>query len=364
MVKTTLVLIIFLVYNGYINIICRYGKKEKVMNKSTKLYMIVPCYNEEAVLCETSRQMSELFLSMQNDSLISDDSRIIFVDDGSRDKTWEIIDSLTKENTVFGGIKLAHNAGHQNAVFAGLMTVKDECDCAISIDADLQDDISAIPKMVKKYREGCDVVYGVRNKRDTDTFFKRTTAVGFYKLMEAMGVKIVFNHADFRLMSRRALEALSNYPERNMFLRGMVPTLGYKSDCVYYDRHERFAGESKYPIKKMLSFAFDGITSFSITPIRAITALGTIACIIAVIMAIYTIASKIMGHANSGWASTMLSLWFIGGVQLLSLGLIGEYIGKIYKEVKRRPRFIIEAYLNNNGKTDTERSGQTNIEDK
>ncbi|MCD8390684.1 MAG: glycosyltransferase family 2 protein [Firmicutes bacterium] len=316
------------------------------MSNPTKLYVVVPCYNEEEVLNETSSQMLALFGDMQADSLITEDSRIIFVDDGSKDKTWEIIDSLTKKDPTFGGIKLAHNAGHQNAVFAGLMTVKDDCDCAVSIDADLQDDILAIPKMVEKYQSGCEVVYGVRNKRDTDTFFKRTTAVAFYKLMELMGVKIVFNHADFRLMSRRALEALANYPERNMFLRGMVPTVGFKSDCVYYDRHERFAGESKYPLKKMLSFAFDGITSFSISPIRAITVLGTIACIIAVIMAIYTIVSKIIGHADAGWASVMLSLWFIGGVQLLSIGLIGEYIGKMYKEVKRRPRFIIEAYIN------------------
>lgn len=317
------------------------------MNKPVKLYVVVPCYNEEAVLNETSKRMSELFTSMRDSELITNDSRIVFVDDGSRDKTWQMIHSLTKENDIFAGIRLAHNAGHQNAVFGGLMTVRNECDCAISIDADLQDDINIIPEMVKNYRDGYDVVYGVRNKRNTDTFFKRTTALGFYKLMQAMGVNIVFNHADFRLMSKRALKALSRYHERNLFLRGMVPTLGFRSTCVYYDRTERFAGESKYPLKKMLSFAFDGITSFSISPIRLISTLGAVACVIAIVMAIYTIVSKFTGHTDSGWASIMLSLWFIGGVQLLSLGLIGEYIGKMYKEVKRRPRYIVEAYLNN-----------------
>lgn len=320
------------------------------MDKPVKLYIVVPCYNEEAVLNETSEQMAALMDKMCGEGLVTSDSRIVFVDDGSRDKTWLMIDELTKKKDVFAGIKLAHNAGHQNAVFGGLMTVMDECDCAVSIDADLQDDINVIREMVIKFRGGCDVVYGVRNKRDTDTWFKRTTAVGFYKLMQVMGVNIVFNHADFRLMSRRALKALADYPERNLFLRGMVPTLGFNTDCVYYDRHERFAGESKYPLKKMLSFAFDGITSFSISPIRAISAMGLIACVIAVAMAVYTLVSKLTGHTDAGWASLMLSLWFVGGVQLLSLGLIGEYIGKMYKEVKRRPRYIIEAYLNNKEK--------------
>ncbi len=317
------------------------------MNKPVKLYVVVPCYNEEAVLAETSKRMSELFGFMSAGSLITDDSRIVFVDDGSKDKTWSMIDDLTKQSSVFAGIKLAHNAGHQNAVFGGLMTVMDDCDCAISIDADLQDDINVIPEMVKDFAEGYDVVYGVRNKRSTDTFFKRTTAEGFYKIMRALGVDLVFNHADFRLLSHRALKALSQYPERNMFLRGMVPTLGFRSTCVYYDRAERFAGESKYPLKKMLSFAFDGITSFSISPIRFISGLGAAACVIAIAMAVYTIVCKFTGHTDSGWASLMLSIWFVGGVQLLSLGLIGEYIGKMYKEVKRRPRYIIEAYINN-----------------
>lgn len=316
------------------------------MNKGVNLYVVVPCYNEEAVLHETSKRMLELFGKMKSEELINEKSRIVFVDDGSKDKTWTIIDELTKEHKEIAGIKLARNAGHQNALLGGLMTVKDDCDCAISIDADLQDDINVIPDMIKKFKDGYDVVYGVRNKRETDTFFKRTTAVGFYRIMEMMGVNIVFNHADYRLMSRRALEGLSQFPERNLFLRGMVPLVGYRSDCVYYDRNERFAGESKYPLKKMISFAFDGITSFSISPIRVISAFGVIVCVIAVIMAIYALVQKFMGHTDAGWASLMMSIWFIGGVQLLSVGLIGEYIGKLYKEVKRRPRYIIEAYVN------------------
>lgn len=316
------------------------------MNKGVNLYVVVPCYNEEEVLHETSKRMLELFGKMKSEELINEKSRIVFVDDGSKDKTWTIIDELTKEHKEIAGIKLARNAGHQNALLGGLMTVKDDCDCAISIDADLQDDINVIPDMIKKFNDGYDVVYGVRNKRETDTFFKRTTAVGFYRIMEMMGVNIVFNHADYRLMSRRALEGLSQFPERNLFLRGMVPLVGYRSDCVYYDRNERFAGESKYPLKKMISFAFDGITSFSISPIRVISAFGAIVCVIAVIMAIYALVQKIMGHTDAGWASLMMSIWFIGGVQLLSVGLIGEYIGKLYKEVKRRPRYIIEAYVN------------------
>lgn len=313
---------------------------------SVNLYVVVPCYNEEAVLPETTKRMLALFASMKSDGLINDKSRIVFVDDGSRDKTWSIIDTLAKEHTEIAGVKLARNAGHQNALFGGLMTVKNDCDCAISIDADLQDDINVIPDMVKNYMDGYDVVYGVRNKRDTDTFFKRTTALGFYKLMQVMGVNIVFNHADYRLLSHRALEGLAEFPERNLFLRGMVPLVGYRSTSVYYDRNERFAGESKYPLKKMLSFAFDGITSFSISPIRIISALGAIVCVISVVMAVYALVEKLLGNTGAGWASLMMSIWFIGGVQLLSIGLIGEYIGKLYKEVKRRPRYIIEAYVN------------------
>lgn len=318
----------------------------EIQMKSVKLYVVVPCYNEEEVLGETSRQMLILFDEMKADGLIDENSRIAFVDDGSKDRTWEIIKNLSEEHTEIAGIKLARNAGHQNALLGGLMTVKDDCDCAISIDADLQDDIHVIPDMVKAFIDGCDIVYGVRDKRDTDTFFKRTTAEAFYKLMNIMGVKIVFNHADYRLMSRRALNELSKFPERNLFLRGMVPLVGFKSTAVYYHRNERFAGESKYPLKKMLSFAFDGITSFSISPIRLISGLGAAVCVIAVIMAVYTLIQKLMGHTDAGWASLMMSIWFLGGVQLLSVGLIGEYIGKMYKEVKRRPRYIIEEYKN------------------
>lgn len=317
-----------------------------MIEKAVNLYVVVPCYNEEAVLYETSRQMLELFGRMKKDGLINNNSRIVFVDDGSKDKTWSIIDELADKHKEIAGVKLAGNAGHQNALYGGLMTVKEDCDCTISIDADLQDDIEVIPDMVKKFIDGCDIVYGVRNKRSTDTFFKRTTAQMFYKIMEKMGVKTVYNHADFRLMSRRAVEAFAQYPERNMFLRGMVPTIGYKTDCVYYDRKERFAGESKYPLKKMISFAFDGITSFSINPIRLITGVGAVACLIAVIFAIYAIVQKILGHTVSGWASITCSIWFLGGLQMVSIGLVGEYIGKIYKEVKRRPRYIIETYKN------------------
>lgn len=313
-----------------------------MINNPVNLYVVLPCYNEEEVLPETSKRLLELFDSMRKDNLIDSLSRIVFVDDGSKDRTWELISSLSSEYNEIYGIKLAKNAGHQNALLAGLMTVKNSCECVISIDADLQDDIGAIPEMVKKYQAGCDVVYGVRSKRETDTFFKRTTALLFYKLMQSLGVNVVYNHADYRLMSERALNALSEFPEVNLFLRGMVPLVGYKSDTVYYERAERFAGESKYPLKKMLSFAFNAITSFSITPIRLISALGASACIIATIMAIYTLIQKFTGHTDSGWASIMMSIWFIGGVQLISLGLIGEYIGKMYKEVKRRPRYIIE----------------------
>ena len=316
------------------------------MFNGVNLYIVVPCYNEEEVLPETSRRMLELFDKMKQDELINDKSRIIFVDDGSKDKTWVLIDRYSHEYREIGGIKLAHNAGHQNALLGGLMTVKDSCDCAVSIDADLQDDIIVIPERVRKFINGTDVVYGVRSKRDTDTFFKRTTAEGFYHVMQAMGTKVVFNHADYRLMSRRALNALAEFPERNLFLRGMVPLVGFSSDCVYYTRNERFAGESKYPLKKMISFAFDGITSFSVTPIKFISGIGAFMCFISIIMAIYTLVVKFTGHADTGWASLMFSLWLIGGVVLLSLGLIGEYIGKIYKEVKQRPRYIIEAYIN------------------
>lgn len=312
--------------------------------KDTKLFVVLPCYNEEEVLGETSKCLLELYGKMISEGTVSPESKIVFVDDGSRDRTWEIISGLCEQNNIYRGVKLAHNAGHQNALLGGLMTVKDECDCAVSIDADLQDDINVIPEMVKKFDNGCDVVYGVRSERKTDSFFKRTTAQGFYKFMAMMGVDVVYNHADYRLMSRRALNDLESFKEVNLFLRGLVPLIGYKSDSVYYERAERFAGESKYPLKKMLSFAFDGITSFSVKPIKVLWSMGLIVCVAAVIAAIYTLVSKFFGYTSDGWASLMCSIWFLGGVQLVSIGIIGEYIGKIYKESKARPRYIIEEY--------------------
>ena len=312
--------------------------------KDTKLFVVLPCYNEEEVLGETSKRLLELYGKMISEGTVSPESKIVFVDDGSRDRTWEIISGLCEQNNIYRGVKLAHNAGHQNALLGGLMTVKDECDCAVSIDADLQDDINVIPEMVKKFDNGCDVVYGVRSERKTDSFFKRTTAQGFYKFMAMMGVDVVYNHADYRLMSRRALNDLESFKEVNLFLRGLVPLIGYKSDSVYYERAERFAGESKYPLKKMLSFAFDGITSFSVKPIKVLWSMGWIVCVAAVIAAIYTLVSKFFGYTSDGWASLMCSIWFLGGVQLVSIGIIGEYIGKIYKESKARPRYIIEEY--------------------
>lgn len=312
------------------------------MSDTCRLYIVLPCYNEEKVLPETSKRLLELFNTMIGDKLISENSRIVFVDDGSRDKTWDIISTLSDSTERIGGIKLARNSGHQNALLAGLLSIKDECDCAISIDADLQDDINVIPEFVKKYLVGCDIVYGVRSKRNTDTFFKRNTALAFYKMMHLLGAEVVYNHADYRLMSRRALDALAEFGEANLFLRGLVPLIGFKSDEVYYERNARFAGESKYPLKKMLSFAFDGITSLSIKPIRCITGIGALVVVLAFIAAIYVFVSKFFGEASTGWSSLMVSIWFLGGVQLLSVGLIGEYIGKIYKETKHRPRFIIE----------------------
>ncbi len=313
--------------------------------ENTVLYVVIPCYNEEAVLPETAKQLSGLFQTMTEEKRISPESKILFVNDGSRDKTWDIICQLKEQNSMFQGIKLAKNAGHQNALLAGLMTAKEYCDCAISIDADLQDDIFAIPKFIEKFDQGNQIVYGVRSKRETDTFFKKHTALLFYRLMKIMGVNIIYNHADYRLMSKRALDELSNFKETNLFLRGLVPLLGFESCEVYYERNERFAGESKYPFKKMLSFAMDGITSFSITPIRMISTVGGIFALMGVIYAIYGIVTKIMGNTTDGWASIIVSIWIIGGVQLLALGLIGEYIGKIYKEVKQRPKYIIEKYI-------------------
>ena len=309
------------------------------------LYIVVPCYNEEAVLPETQKELGNKLETMITAGAVSEKSRIIFVDDGSKDKTWELIEKYHSENPRIGGVKLAHNRGHQFAVLAGLMTVKDLCDMAITMDADLQDDIDVVDKFVEKYKEGCEVVYGVRNSRATDTFFKKTTAEGFYKIMQAMGVDIVFNHADYRLMSKTVLDALSEYKEVNLFLRGIVPLIGYKSDTVEYARKERFAGESKYPLKKMLSFAVEGITSLSVKPIRFITTIGIIVFLVSLIMLIYFLITWAVGHTVQGWASTITSIWAIGGLQLLAIGIIGEYIGKIYLETKARPKFIIETNL-------------------
>lgn len=309
------------------------------------VYLVIPCYNEEEVLPETNRRLTEKMNTMVTQGLADEKSRILYVDDGSRDKTWSLIQEYHQANPVVRGIKLAHNRGHQNALLAGLMTAMQDCDCAISLDADLQDDVDAIDEFVKKYLDGCDVVYGVRNKRDTDTFFKRFTAEGFYKVMKMLGADIVFNHADYRLMSRRALEGLSKYREVNLFLRGIVPLIGYRSDYVYYDRHERFAGESKYPLKKMLSFAMDGITSFSVKPLKMISNLGILLSILSVLGLIYALISYFTNNAVAGWTAIVSSIWLLGGIQLLCVGMVGTYVGKIYSEVKARPRFRIETNL-------------------
>lgn len=310
-----------------------------------KLYLVIPCYNEEAVLDETARRLREKYTALIEAGRISFDSRIVFVNDGSKDRTWDMIRSLHESDPVFRGICLSRNRGHQNALLAGLMTVKEECDAAISLDADLQDDIDAIDAMVEKYHEGYEVVYGVRSSREKDSFFKRTTAEGFYKFMGAMGVETVYNHADFRLMSRRALEALAEFGEVNLFLRGMVPLVGFKSTEVAYERGERFAGESKYPLRKMLGLATEGITSLSVKPIRMIAALGVLVFLVSLGVLIYSVIRKILGVTVPGWAFLAVSIWALGGIQLLSIGIIGEYIGKIYLETKRRPRFIISEYL-------------------
>lgn len=310
------------------------------------IYLVIPCYNEEAVLRETTERLKEKLGVLLSEKKISPDSRVIYVDDGSRDKTWPLIEEIHTENKLFGGIKLSRNRGHQNALLAGLMTVKDKADAVISMDADLQDDINAIDGFIDKFNEGCDIVYGVRSSRKKDTFFKRATAQGFYKFMGFMGAKVVYNHADYRLMSRRALAALEQFGETNLFLRGMVTLLGFKTDTVSYERGERFAGESKYPFKKMLSFAWDGITSFSVKPIKIIIGLGIFVCFISVAGLVYILVSYLLGHTVQGWTSMMMSIWLLGGIQLLSLGIIGEYIGKIYSETKGRPRYIIEEFIN------------------
>lgn len=310
-----------------------------------RLFCVIPCYNEQEVLPETSERLRQKMESLIVKGKISEDSRVVFVNDGSRDSTWEIIQKLHEENPLFQGINLSKNMGHQNALLAGLMTAKDMCDVAISMDADLQDDINAIDEMIDKFIDGADIVYGVRSKRATDTFFKRVTAENFYKLMDYLGAKTVYNHADYRLMSRRALMDLSQFGEVNLFLRGIVPMIGYKSEVVYYERAERFAGESKYPLGKMLSFAVQGITSLSTKPIKMITSLGFFIFFVSIVVLIYSLVRHYTGHTIPGWTTTVLSVWAIGGLIMISLGVIGEYIGKIYLETKNRPRFIIENYL-------------------
>lgn len=313
------------------------------------VYFVIPCYNEEAVLPETTRRMTDKLNAMRAAGLIGEKSRILYVDDGSKDRTWKLVSQFNRENPWVEGVKLSHNRGHQHALLCGLMSAMPRCDAAISMDADLQDDIDALDQFVKKFQEGCDVVYGVRNKRDTDTWFKRTTAEGFYKVMQLLGVDVVFNHADYRLMSKRALEALSEYKEVNLFLRGIVPLIGYRSDYVYYDRHERFAGESKYPLKKMLSFALDGITSFSVKPLKLISNLGILISVLSILGLLYALISYFAGWAVTGWTAIVCSIWLLGGLQMLCLGVVGGYIGKIYSEVKARPRYRVEEYLENPG---------------
>ncbi len=312
-----------------------------MLHKLFTLAIVVPCYNEEEVLPTTKKELSNLLKNLQEKELISKESFICFVDDGSKDRTWEMIEEFAKEPHI-KGLKLSRNCGHQNALLAGLFYVESLSDAAVSLDADLQDDISVVEQMCQKFANGYEIVYGARKRRDTDTAFKRLSAEGFYKLMRFMGVDIIDNHADFRLMSKRALQWLKEFQEVNLFLRGIIPLLGLKSDIVYYDRKERLAGESKYPLKKMLSFAWDGITSFSVMPLRFITFLGLSVLFISFMLSIWVVIAKISGVAVSGWTSMMLIVLFLGGVQMLSIGIIGEYIGKIYKETKRRPRFFVE----------------------
>ena len=313
--------------------------------KENVIWLVIPCYNEKEVLPETSKQLRDIMHGLINKGKISENSKIAFVNDGSKDTTWDIITQLHNEDSIFTGINLAHNRGHQNALLAGLMTAKDYADAAISLDADLQDDVGAIEQFIDKFIEGKDIVYGVRSTRATDTKFKRGTAHAFYKVMNFMGADTLEDHADYRLMSKRALEGLAQFKEVNLFLRGIVPMIGYETDVVYYERHERFAGESKYPLKKMISFAVDGITSCSVKPIRMITTLGMVVFSVSIIMLIYCLVVWILGKTVAGWTSIVISLWGIGGLILLSLGTIGEYVGKIYMEVKERPRFIIEKVL-------------------
>lgn len=311
-------------------------------NKPPVLYVVVPCFNEQEALPQSHMRLLQLMKEMIAQGSISDESQLLYVDDGSRDNTWDIIQQLTQECNMTAGVKLACNSGHQNALMAGLATVVEHCDITVSIDADLQDDTNAIPEMIKHYSEGCDIVFGVRRLRKSDTWFKRTTASWFYSLMKQLGVSTIENHADFRLMSRRAVLALLDYRERNLFIRGIVTKLGYKTACVYYDRTKRIAGESKYPLHKMMNLAIDCITSFSVKPVRLVFTVGVLFLIIALMMLIYVLWTYFMGRAVSGWSSLILSVWLIGALILIALGIIGEYVGKIYTEVKNRPRYNID----------------------
>lgn len=313
--------------------------------ENSVLAIVVPCYNEEQVLPQTNQRLCALLDSMKRDGLVGDESYILYVNDGSSDTTWPLIAGYCEADTHVRGVKLAGNVGHQSALLAGMETAIEDADLVVTMDADLQDDIRVVPEMVKKYAGGSDIVYGVRRNRTTDTFFKRTTAQFTYRMMKALGVKTVYNHADFRLMSRRAVEALSRYEERNLFLRGLVPLLGYKTDSVYYDRLERRAGESKYPFSKMLSFAVDGVTSFSVKPLRLIFYLGTLFLLISLGILVYVIVALCQGRGVQGWASLMLSIWFVGGCLLICMSIIASYIGRIYTESKHRPRYNIEQYI-------------------
>ncbi len=316
-----------------------------IKTKAKTLYIVVPCYNEEEVLNETTKRLDAKLDSLIKEKKITDDSRVMYVNDGSKDKTWELIEEINKTHKHFTGICLSRNRGHQNALLAGLMTAKEYADIVISMDADLQDDINAVDEMLDKYYDDCDIVYGVRSARKKDSFFKKTTAQGFYKFMKKMGVDIVYNHADYRLTSKRVLENFEDYKEVNLFLRGIFPLIGYKSDVVYYERNERFAGESKYPLKKMLNFAWDGITSFSVKPIRLLLTFGIIIFVISMLVTLYCLIAKLTGNTVPGWTFLACSIWIMGGIQMISLGIIGEYIGKTYSETKRRPRYVISRNL-------------------
>ncbi len=315
----------------------------KMMTKKTPiLYVVVPCFNEQEALPVSHGNLSRLLGEMKEQNLIAEESKLLYVDDGSRDDTWEIIEKLSHDNDMVAGVKLSCNSGHQNALMAGLAAAVELSDIIVSIDADLQDDINVIPSMVKRYMDGCDIVFGVRRERKSDTWFKRNTARVFYSLMKKLGVSTIENHADFRLMSHRAVMALLDYKERNLFIRGIVTKLGYKTDCVYYNRSARVAGESKYPLKKLVNFAIDGITSFSVKPVRLVMQVGLFFLLIALIILIYVLCAYFMGRAVSGWPSLILSVWLVGAFILIGLGIIGEYVGKIYTEVKNRPRFNVD----------------------